>query len=62
MINFVFEKISTALPPNFFTIAISVNKALYSALLLVAKKLNLKYFSIVILSGDISAIPTPDPL
>jgi len=41
---------------------ILTNKASYSVLLFVAKKPNLKDFSIVILLGDIKSSPTLDPL
>ena len=48
-------------PPSLLTIAILANKASYSTSLFVAKNSNLKNFSIVILSGDIKTIPTPNP-
>ena len=55
------ENISTVFPPIFWTIAILINRASYSASLFVAKKPNLKDFSMVILLGDIKTSPTTDP-
>ena len=59
--NLESENISTIFPPIFWTIAIPVNKASYSASLFVVEKPNLKDFSMVIFSGDTRTSPTPDP-
>ena len=60
--NLESENIFTAFSPIFWTMDIPANKASYSASLFMAKKPNLKDFSIVILSRDIRTSPTPDPL
>ena len=60
--NLESENTSTVLPPIFWTIAIPTNKALYSASLFVAEKINLKDFLIIIFSGDTTTSPIPDLL
>ena len=55
------ENISTAFPPIFWTIAIPINKASYSASLFIAENPNLNYFSLVIFVRDTRTSPTPNP-
>ena len=55
------ENISTVFPPIFWTIVIPINKVSNFASLFVAKKPNLKDFSMVIFSKDTKTSPTPDP-
>ena len=61
-ISLEYENISIVFPPIFWTIEIPTNKVSYSASLFVAKKSNLKDFSIMIFFGDIRTSPTPNPL
>ena len=59
--NLEFENTSTIFPPIFWTIAIPINKASYSASLFVAKKPNLKDFLMMILSEDTTTNPLQIP-
>ena len=60
--NLEFENIFTVFPPIFWTIIIPTNRASYSSSLFMVEKPNLKDFSIMILSGEITTYSTLDPL
>ena len=55
------EKTFTNFPPILWTMAIPINKTSYSASLFVAEKSNLKDFSMMTFSGDISTSLIPEP-
>ena len=55
------EKTFTNFLPILWTMAIPINKISYSASLFVAEKSNLKDFSMMTFSGDISTSPIPEP-
>ena len=56
-----FEKTFIDFPHILWTMAIPINKASYSASLLVDEKSSLKDFSMIIFLGDISTSPIPEP-
>ena len=55
------EKSFMDFPPILWTIAIPSNRASYSAPLFIAGKSNLKDFSTITFSEDVSTNPTPEP-